>query len=561
MPTQLNVADAASRGQLVTELRPDGMWSRGPDFLQENEDSWPHGIVLLEDEVLAHDPETKISMATSSSGDMNISAGLPDLCRISRWLTALRIVARIRRWVTCRNGAGGEFSVEELEQAEKIYVRSVQHEQFKTELRDLEAGKNVSPKSKIAALSPVLIDGIICSDTRIKNSPELGPSARQPPIMLRDHRFVQLFIQHLHETMGHQAHEAVLAELRQHFWIPQARRAIRTVAARCQHCKIRKAQPNSARMAPLPPPRTTKMQGAFQVTGVDYFGPILATRGRSTVKLWGVIFRCMATKAIHLELTDSLDTQGALMAISRFQARRGNVRELWSDNGRNLRAADKELKGVLEKLDQQQLRRKLAIDKITWKFSPPADPEAGGVWERNIRTVKAILRTIMREQKPRYEVLLTLFCEVEKIMNSTPLFRAGVDSADGDVLTPYHFLIGRATPSYPTGSSPGDMDLRKRWHYAQRLADHFWQRWVREYLPTLAQRTKWHNPSRNAQIGDVVIIADNQHPRGLWPKGVIEQVYRGADDIVRSAEVRTVHGRLHRPIRKLIILPVTRHEE
>ena len=561
VPTQLNAADAASRGQHVMELTSDGMWYRGPDFLRGDEDRWPDAVTLHEDKVLAHDPETKVSMATSSVQDLDISAALPDLSRISRWLTALRIVATIRRWLTRRrDGTGGEYSVEELDQAERIWIIAVQQEQFKTELEDLRAGKNVSPKSKIAALSPVLIDGIICSDTRIKNSPELSPTSRQPPIMLRDHRYVQLFIQHLHESMGHQAHEAVLAELRQHCWIPQARRAIRAIATRCQHCKIRKAQPHSARMAPLPTPRTTKMQGAFQVAGVDYFGPILATRGRSTVKLWGVIFRCMATKAVHLELTDSLDTQGALMAISRFQARRGNVKELWSDNGRNLRAADKELKRILERLDQQQLRRKLAIDKISWKFSPPADPEAGGVWERSIRTVKTILRTILREQRPRYEVLLTLFCEAEKIMNSTPLFHVGVESADGDVLTPYHFLIGRAAPSYPAGTSSDDMDLRKRWQYAQKLADHFWQRWAREYLPTLAQRAKWHKSSTDVQIGDIVIIADNQHPRGLWPKGIVEQVYRGADNVVRSAEVRTIHGRLHRPVRKLIILPIAEHE-
>ena len=147
------------------------------------------------------------------------------------------------------------------------------------------------------------------------------------------------------------------------------------------------------------------LRGAFYATGMDYFGPIWSKRGRTTVKLWGVIFRCLATKAIHLELTDSLDTQATLMAISRFQARRGNVRELWSDNGRNLRAAEKELRRVLEKLDEDEIRRKLGVDKIEWKFSPPADPEAGGVWERSIRTVKETLRAILKEHNPRYEVL------------------------------------------------------------------------------------------------------------------------------------------------------------
>ena len=235
------------------------------------------------------------------------------------------------------------------------------------------------------------------------------------------------------------------------------------VTSRCQVCRNRKAQPRSAQMAPLPTARVTMLRGAFYATGIDYFGPILSRRGRSTVKLWGVIFRCLATKAVHLELTESLDTQAALMAISRFQARRGNVRELWSDNGRNLRAAEKELKRVLEELDQDQLGSKLAVDKIEWKFSPPADPEAGGVWERSVRTVKETLRVILKEQKPQYEVLQTLFCEVEKVLNSTPLFHVPVDPEDDDPLTPFHFLIGRATPSYPVGRQNEHVNMRKRW--------------------------------------------------------------------------------------------------
>ena len=103
-----------------------------------------------------------------------------------------------------------------------------------------------------------------------------------------------------------------------------------------------------------------------------------------------------------------------------------------SDNGRNLRAAEKELRRVLEELDQDELRQKLGVDKIEWKFSPPSDREAGGVWERSVRAVKETLTAILKEHKPRYEVLLTLFCEVEKIINSTPLFHVPVDP---DVMT------------------------------------------------------------------------------------------------------------------------------
>ena len=141
-------------------------------------------------------------------------------------------------------------------------------------------------------------------------------------------------------------------------------------------------------------------------------------------------------------------------------------------------------------------------------------------------------------------------------MNSTPLFHVPVGPYDEDVLTPYHFLIGRATPSYPVGAFTEDGCLRKRWRQAQQLADHFWQRWVREYLPTLAKRTKWQAEAKNVREGDVVIIMDHQHPRGLWPKGIVEKAHKGEDGVVRSVIVKTAHGLLHRTVRKIIVLDV-----
>ena len=106
---------------------------------------------------------------------------------------------------------------------------------------------------------------------------------------------------------------------------------------------------------------------------------------------------------------------------------------------------------------------KLALQGVDWHFNAPADPEAGGVWERNIRTVKDTLKVVLEEQAPRRELLQTLLCEVEKILNATPLFDVPVESSDDEVLTPFHFLLGRATPLYPPGVFVDETySLRKR---------------------------------------------------------------------------------------------------
>ena len=266
----------------------------------------------------------------------------------------------------------------------------------------------------------------------------------------------------------------------------------------------------------------------------------------------------MATKAVHFETVDSLSTDSTLMAITRFESRRGHVNSYFSDNGRNFVGANRVFEEQQRWLDHDELSRKLALRGTQWRFNTPRDPSAGGVWERNIRTAKDILHNLLLEQTPRHEVLATLLTEVERIMNSTPIVEVPIDSADDDPLTPYHFLIGSASPSQPGGHQSAAGTLRQRWQVAQNMADHFWRRWAREYLPRLATRTKWRQDGGDLQEGGVVIIADEEHPRNVWLRGRVLSAVRGPDGRVRSAKVQTRLGTVHRPARKLIAIDTSR---
>lgn len=73
----------------------------------------------------------------------------------------------------------------------------------------------------------------------------------------------------------------------------------------------------------------------FTRVGVDYFGPFEVRCGRSLIKKYGVIFTCLAVRAVHIELASSLDTDLCINALRRFIARRGQVEEIRSDNGTN----------------------------------------------------------------------------------------------------------------------------------------------------------------------------------------------------------------------------------
>ena len=100
-----------------------------------------------------------------------------------------------------------------------------------------------------------------------------------------------------------------------------------------------------------------------------------------------------------------------------------------------------------------------------------------------------------------------------------------------------------------------DIFARKKWRQVQILGDHFWKRWLKEYVLALQERQKWQRPRRNAEVGDLVLLVDECLPRGQWRLGRDIRVVPGMDGLVRTVEVRTgTTTSLVRPIQKLRLL-------
>ena len=161
-------------------------------------------------------------------------------------------------------------------------------------------------------------------------------------------------------------------------------------------------------MADLPHSRLGYQQPPFSNTGVDYFGPMLVRHGRKTEKRYGVLFTSLTTRAVHLEIAHSLDTNSCLMAIRRMMARRGQPANIWSDNGNNFVGTEKELREAVKLLDGERIGDQLSADGVQWHFNPPSSPHFGGVWERLVQSAKGALKAVAGKQCVNDETLLTL---------------------------------------------------------------------------------------------------------------------------------------------------------
>ena len=95
-------------------------------------------------------------------------------------------------------------------------------------------------------------------------------------------------------------------------------------------------------MADLPEERSSDA-APFTYVGMDMFGPFVTKEDRKELKCYGAIFTCHASRAIHLEVVNSMNTNSFITCL-RFIGRCGKARMLRSDNGSNFIGAEKEFR-------------------------------------------------------------------------------------------------------------------------------------------------------------------------------------------------------------------------
>ncbi|XP_055634234.1 uncharacterized protein LOC129774508 [Toxorhynchites rutilus septentrionalis] len=328
------------------------------------------------------------------------------------------------------------------------------------------------------------------------------------------------------------------------------------VAKACIQCKVTKSRPRCPRMAALPVQRVTPFQRPFSFVGLDYFGPITVSLGRRSEKRWVVLFTCLVIRAVHLEIAYSLTTQSCLMAITRFVSLRGPPLEIFSDNGTNFKGASRELLDQLHSINEE-CAGELTSAQTKWSFNPPASPHMGGVWGRLVRSTKTVLETIDDGKRLTDEILATVIAEAAEIINSRPLTYVTQESENLEALCPKHFLRGMA-PNEPRLNAPPvnpAVALRDSYQRSQEIVENLWKRWIKEYIPSINQRTKWFGEATNLKRGDLVYIVEGEK-RKCWVRGIVEEPIVAGDGRVRQAWIRTNSGVLKRATAKLAVLEI-----
>lgn len=156
-------------------------------------------------------------------------------------------------------------------------------------------------------------------------------------------------------------------QTRENYWILRARQVGKKVVSRCVLCKKFKAKAGQQTTAPLPKDRIIESP-PFEITGVDFVGPLYVKVQTSMAKSYVALFTCAVTRAVHLELVSDLSTENFLLALKRFISRRGLCKVIYSNNGKTFKRADQDLKELWKNIKDPQLPEFFSEKGITWRF-------------------------------------------------------------------------------------------------------------------------------------------------------------------------------------------------
>ncbi|XP_033726768.1 uncharacterized protein LOC117316337 [Pecten maximus] len=569
--TSDNPADHGTRF-VPSALLADCSWIMGPELLFSN---------LLERENSIQfdliDPQQDKEVRPEQICTKKSS--LVDVPRQKTWLTAEKIerfssLSSIVRAISFLQNfaAGSQSNSTNNKHAETLIIRQVQKDIYGKDLECLVKGRPLNRGSSLLSLSPVLNkDNLLCVGGRLKRA-DIPVQMKSPILIPGKHHLATLLVRHYHEKVCHQGRHLTEGAVREAgYWITGGKRLISSIIHSCVTCRKSRGKLGVQKMSDLPTERL-EPGPPFTSVGVDCFGPWqIVTRktrgGQANSKRWAVLFTCLTSRAVHIEVIEEMSTSSFINALRRFISIRGKVKIFRSDRGTNFVGSMEKLGGI--NVENDAVRKFLLEDGCKWIFNPPHASHMGGVWERMIGVARRILDALLLDSRRgvlTHEVLTTFLAEVTAIVNSRPLVPLSSDPQDPYPLSPSLILTHKSDSITDIVITADIRNMyRAQWKMVQCLSDMFWKKWRMEFLQSLQERRKWNKDQRNIRVSDVVLLRDKMCARNYWPMGIITEVFPSEDGKIRTAEVRVMSPKgtpsnYTRPISELVLLLETDNE-
>ena len=246
------------------------------------------------------------------------------------------------------------------------------------------------------------------------------------------------------------------------------------------------------------------------------------------------------SRVVQCYLAEDYSTDSLLIVLAKHEARFGSPSVYYSDLGTNIKGADRslsEMKAMQESLNQQKLKDWAEKREVVFRFGVPNFPQGQGAVERLVGEIKKALKVVTGNQVFSFGQLDAAVYECSYIVNCRPLQYSPEAGGDGGFICPNDLIMGRSDKKPPIGPFEAT-SLTRKLKFVRSISIQFWDRWIVSYYQNLVKYHRWKGKSRNASVGDIVLILDKENIPGHFTIGEISSVKLDKDKIVRKVMVR-----------------------
>ena len=258
-----------------------------------------------------------------------------------------------------------------------------------------------------------------------------------------------------------------------------------------------------------------------------------------------MIFTCITSRAVHLEVTKSQTVEEFQRKLNSFIARKTIPRLIISDNASVFKAKASWIKKIRK---SERLQDHLAREDIRWQFNLSRSPWWGGMYERVIKDLKKTPYKTLRRTTLSFEQLETVIVDIERQINNRPLTYVESEGGEEQVLTPNVLMWGQNAHEIEEIEEDGD-EVSKLHKRLKEAKQHAWKRWKHEYIHSLLES---HRVNRKTgpvpDIGEIVLVVGDEKNRAKWKKGRMMRHVRGRDGVIRGVILPHKGHHIERPL-------------
>ena len=364
-----------------------------------------------------------------------------------------------------------------------------------------------------------------------------------------------------HPVAKHSGVETVLRYVMKYAYIIEGRDLVRTVRKSCVRCKLLLKKTLNVSMGPVSQFQL-KIAPAFYVSQTDIVGPFNAYSAhnkRTTIKIWLVVFCCIATMTTSIKVMEDYTTLSFIQAFIRFSSEVGYPKKLLIDEGSQLKKGCESMK-----LSFTDAQNQLHLDEhVEFQMCPVGGHNFHGKVERKIKSIRESIEKSMHNERLSVLQWETLAAQVSNSLNDMPiaLTNAVTDLEYADIITPNRLKLGRNNDRSPVGSLKLSDDYSKIMQTNKLIFDTWFESWLISYVPKLMNHPKWFISDKHLKKGDVVLFLKNEKElSSTYQYGMVENIHIGVDGKVRSVTVKyrnhneNIDRFTSRAIRQLVLI-------